>query len=516
MRNLPLLLLALSLASTAQAKVTLASLFADHAILQREKPVPVWGWADPGEKVTVSFAGQKKEVKGDAHGKWIATLDPLQASAHPQELIVAGSNTLRIKDVLVGEVWLCSGQSNMGLTVSRALNAKKEIAEANEPLIRMYTVQSGPATTPQEQCLGPWQLTTPANVPSFSATAYFFGRHLFADLKVPIGLINSSVGGTAIEAWTSMEAMRGQRELQKTLQSWDDAIAQYEKPENQAKNEAALAQWKANTSKDKSSRPPTLIGRSPTDTNRPANLFNGKIAPLIPFAIRGAIWYRGESNSGKGPLYAVQLPLLIKDWRSRWREELPFAWVQLPNYLKKIDAPQGPATWARLREAQAKTLSVANTGMTVNLDIGEEGNIHPQNKQEIGRRLSLWARAKVYGEKIPYSGPLYESHEIKGSEITIHFQHTNGGLKTSDGAKELQGFAIADEAQNWRWAKAIIQGDSVVVSSPEIKQPAAVRYAWANNPNVNLVNGADLPAGPFRTDDWPLDNESMPMRAAKK
>jgi len=521
-RNLSYLLLALGLASTAQANVTLSSLFADHLVLQREKPLPIWGWADPGEKVTVSFAGQQKAAKIDTNGKWLVTLDPLKASDQPQDLTVTGAHhqTLTVKDVLVGEVWLCSGQSNMGMTVKGVTNADKEIAEANYPLIRMYSVGSGSAVEPQDKCRGQWQVTTPATVGGFSASAYFFGRNLFADLKIPVGLINSSVGGTAIEAWTSMDVMKDKPELQSVLKSWNDSIAQFEKPENKAKYEEALAKWKADAAqaaaaKTPAPRQPAPMGRNPLDGNRPANLYNGKIAPLIPFAIRGAIWYQGESNAGNGPLYAVQLPLMINDWRARWQEEFPFAWVQLPNFLKKEEAPEAPSTWARLREAETKTLSLPKTGMTINLDIGETANIHPRNKQEIGRRLSLWARAEVYGEKIPYSGPLYQSHEIKGSEVILHFQHADG-LKTTDGAKEVKGFAIADETQNWKWATATIHGDTVVVSNPEIKQPAAVRYAWANNPDINLVNGADLPAGPFRTDDWPMDNHSLPIKTVKK
>jgi sialate O-acetylesterase len=509
-------LVALGLPFTAKADVSLPVIFTDHLVLQREKPVPVWGWAEANEAVTVKFAGQTKTIRANAEGKWKISLSAMQASDHPQELTVSGRNTIVVKDVLVGEVWLCSGQSNMAMNVSGVVDAEKEMAAADFPLIRMFFVQSFTALTPQEKCQGVWQVSSPKTIPNFSATGYFFGRELHQSLKVPIGLVNSSVGGTAIESWTSTEVMKDKAELKPMFEQWQRDIALFETPESKAKNDATKKDWqdkvkKAQAAKQSPPWMPALVGRDPLDANRPANLFNGKIAPIVPYAIRGAIWYQGESNAGNGPLYAMQLPLMINDWRTRWGEAFPFAWVQLPNFMKRETAPDAASNWARLREAQTRALSVPDTGMSINLDIGDAGNIHPLNKQEIGHRLALWARAKVYGERLPYSGPLYERHEIKGSEVVIHFNHTDGGLKTSDGSSELKSFAIADEAQHWHWGKARIDGDQVLVSHPDIKTPTAVRYAWANNPEVNLINGAGLPAGPFRTDDWPMDNSSLPI-----
>ncbi len=520
MRASFLLLLVLGLAFTANATVTLPVIFTDHMVLQRERPVPVWGWAEAGREVNVKFAGQVKATKADKDGKWKVMLDPLKASNDPQNLMVSGQNTVVIKDVLVGEVWLCSGQSNMAMTVKGVQDAEKEIAAANFPLIRMFFVQSFTATSPQEQCQGVWQACSPRTIPNFSATAYFFGRNLHQTLKVPVGLINSSVGGTAIESWTSMEAMKDKAELQPLLEQWRKDVALFEQPENMAKNEAAKKQWQeavkaAQAAKQPAPPQPVYVGREPLQPNRPGNLFNGKIAPIIPFAIRGAIWYQGESNAGNGPLYATQLPLMIRDWRTRWGNEFPFAWVQLPNFLKREAEPGAASHWARLREAQSKSLAVPKTGMSINLDIGDAGNIHPLNKQEIGRRLALWARAQVYAEKIPWSGPLYESHEIRGNEVVIRFTHAEG-LKTADGSTTLKGFAIADATQKWQWAEARIVGDHVIVSHPGIQTPMAVRYAWANNPDVNLINGTGLPAGPFRTDEWPMDNFSMPLKSGAK
>lgn len=520
MRTLLLSFFVLGLVVTTRAEVSLPAIFKDHMVLQRERPVPVWGWAEAGGTINVKFAGQVKTTKADKQGRWKVALDPLKASADPQNLTVSAKNTVVVKNVLVGEVWLCSGQSNMAMNVKGVMEAEKEMKAAEFPQIRMFFVQSFTATTPQDQCQGVWQACSPRTIANFSAAAYFFGRQLHQTLKVPVGLINSSVGGTAIEAWTSMETMKKQPELQPLLDQWGKDVALFEQPDNLAKHEAARKQWqeeskKALAAKQPAPPQPAFVGRDPLNPNRPANLFNGKIAPVIPFAIRGAIWYQGESNAGNGPLYAVQLPLMIRDWRARWGAEFPFAWVQLPNFLKRETTPDAPSTWARLREAQTKTLSEPNTGMTVNLDIGDAGNIHPVNKQEIGRRLALWALAQVYGQKIAWSGSLYESHEIKGSEVVIHFKHANG-LKTTDGTPAVKGFAIADETRHWQWAEARIQGDQVVLSHPAITKPQAVRYAWANNPEINLVNAARLPAAPFRTDDWPMDNASKPAETAAK
>lgn len=510
-------LLVAGLAFVVRAEVTLPAIFKDHMVLQRDKPLPVWGWADAGREITVKFGPQTKTTKTGKEGRWKVVLDPLQTSNEPQNLMVSAQTSVAVvKDVVVGEVWLCSGQSNMAMTVKNVKDAEKETAAANFPLIRMFFVQSYTATSPQEKCQGVWQACAPQTVPNFSATAYFFGRALHQSLKVPVGLIHSSVGGTAIESWTSMAAMEKQPEVQPLLEHWRSDVALFEQSDNLAKNEAAKKEWQeavkaAVAAKQPPPPTPTYTGRDPLHPNRPGNLFNGKIAPIIPFPFRGAIWYQGESNAGNGPLYATQLPLMIRDWRTRWGAEFPFAWVQLPNFMKRETEPEAPSTWARLREAQTQALSVPNSGMTINLDVGEEKDIHPKNKQAIGHRLALWARAKVYGEKIEWSGPLYDSHAIKGREVAIQFTHADG-LKTTDGGAVVKGFIIADESHHWQWAEARIDGKQIIVSHPSIQSPTAVRYAWANNPEVNLVNSAGLPAGPFRTDDWPMDNASKPLK----
>lgn len=517
MRTCLMVILGTGLTLCAHATVTLPAIFKDHMVLQRDQPIPVWGLAEAGHEINVKFADQTKITKADKNGRWKVVLNPLPASIDPRILRVSGQSTVVVRNVLVGEVWLCSGQSNMAMTVKGVAGAEKEMAAADFPQIRMFFVQSFTATTPQEQCQGVWQACSPRTIANFSAAAYFFGRELHQTLKVPVGLINSSVGGTTIESWTSMEAMQKEPQLQPLLKRWQQDVDLFEKPDNRAKNDASKKQWQdaakaALAAKKPAPRQPAYVGSDPLNPNRPGNLFNGKIAPLIPFAMRGVIWYQGESNAGNGPLYAIQLPLMIRDWRTRWGAEMPFAWVQLPNFQKRETDPMAPSTWARLREAQAKAQATPHTGMTINLDIGDAANIHPTNKQQIGHRLALWARAKVYGEKIQWSGPQFESHAIQDGKVVVHFQHADG-LKTADGSVAVKGFAIADETKHWQWAEARIEGKQIIVSHAGIQKPVAVRYAWANNPDVNLINGSALPAAPFRTDDWPMDNASLPPKS---
>ena len=491
------------------ADVKLPALFSNHMVLQREAPVPVWGWAEPGESVTVSIAGQTKTVVTDADGKWRLKLENLSAK-EPVTLTAKGKNTITVEDVLIGEVWLASGQSNMQLQVNVVTNAQAEKAAAKFPQIRMFTVERRATVMPQSDCGGKWVVCDPETVGGFSAAAYFFGRELHQKMAVPVGLINSSWGGTPIETWTSMPAQEGQKELEPVFAIWKARTSvPFDEAKAKAQYERQQAVWAINSEKAKAAgKRPAAAPKPPVhprwDKNHPANLFNGMIAPLIPYAIRGGIWYQGENNShGEfAKLYATQLPLLIQDWRQRWKEgEFPFAWVQLPNFKKRSEDPSSPSDWAVTREGMLHSLSVPNTGMAVTIEVGEEANIHPKDKQTVGKRLALWARAKVYGEKIPFSGPLPAGHKVNGGEVTVSFTHTDGGLVAKGG--ELQGFAIAGSDRRWFWARARIEGDKIVVSSPEVKVPVAVRYAWADNPDCNLYNGAGLPASPFRTDELP-------------
>ncbi|MCX6895174.1 MAG: sialate O-acetylesterase [Verrucomicrobia bacterium] len=503
------LLLAALLASAAALHATelkFAAVFTDHAVLQRDVAVPVWGWADAGAEVKVEFAGQTKTAAADASGKWAVKLDPLKVSAEPQTLKVtatASKATVELKDILVGEVWLGSGQSNMALLVLAAKNFEQEKAAANLPLVRMFKEESTAATAPQTDGKGEWKVCSPETVGGFSATLFFFGREIHKTLGVPVGLINSSVGGTPIESWISPEAQHASEPLKPFFAALSDEKKKEESSAADAKPryERALANWAAATKKAKAENKPAP--RKPRDPVATAakkgdvgGLFNGKIAPLIPYAIRGAIWYQGEANTKgfKAPFYQHQLPLLVTDWRTRWGYEFPFAWAQLPNFSGENDQPT-------VREAMLKTLALPKTGMGINIDIGEEKNIHPKNKQEVGRRLSLWALGTVYGQKVPAtSGPLPAGSKVNGGEVELSFTHTDGGLVAKDG--NLKGFVVAGADKAWKPATARIAGDKVIVSSAEVKSPVAVRYAWENWPTCNLYNGAGLPASPFRTDDW--------------
>ncbi|MBI5774997.1 MAG: sialate O-acetylesterase [Verrucomicrobia bacterium] len=493
--------LCLAQCPSIRADVKLPAIFGDHMVLQREAAVPVWGWAEPGEPVTVSVAGQTQSTTAGVDGTWRVKFSNLQADG-PTTLVVKGKNTVSFQDVLLGEVWLGSGQSNMAMTVNRAKDFEREQAAAKWPLVRMFKEESASATTAQSEGKGRWTICTPDTVGGFSATLFFFGRELHKSLGVPVGLINSSVGGTPIESWIAPEAQRASKELQPFFTAAEKDNAGIATEAAVKKYEAELAQWKADAkkakaAKQKAPRAPRNLADVKARKVNVGGLFNGKIAPLIPFTIRGALWYQGEANStpAKAPFYEAQLKLLVTDWRARWGYEFPMAWAQLPNF--------GGAgrDWPAVREAMLKTLALPKTGMGINIDIGEEKDIHPKNKQEVGRRLSLWALGTVYGKKVPAtSGPLPAGHEVRGGEIVLSFKHTDGGLVAKDG--ELKGFVIAGEDKQWKPATARIEKDKVIVSSPEVKKPLAARYAWENFPACNLYNGAGLPATPFRTDDW--------------
>jgi sialate O-acetylesterase len=468
----PLALLTLGafllVARLAAAEVRLPAIFSDHMVLQQDTTVPIWGCADPGEEVSVAIAEQRKSVRADTDGKWKVELNQLRPG-QTLTLTVKGKNTVIVNDVLVGEVWLGSGQSNMQFAVRRAQDLEKEKQTANFPQIRMFKVESGAAATAQPDCKGSWLVCTPESVIDFSAALFFFGREIHQALGVPVGLINSSVGGTPIQLWISPEAQRAAPELKQFF--------------------AAIPETTNTAGANSGKKPKTQIL---------GGLFNGKIAPLIPYALRGVLWYQGEANTKsveRARYYEHQLPLLITDWRKRWGQELPFAWVQLPNFAKGGDG------WCVVREAMLKSLKLPRTGMAITVDVGEPDNIHPKNKQEVGRRLSLWALGAIYGKKVAsISGPLPAGHQIKGSEMKVSFQHADGGLKAK--GVELKGFSLAGEDRQWHPAQARIAGAQAIVSSAEVKQPVALRYAWQDNPDCNLYNGAGLPASPFRTDDW--------------
>jgi sialate O-acetylesterase len=493
-------IVSLAPARSARAEVVLPDLFSEHMVLQSGTSANVWGWASPGEKVTVTLGSQTQSATADVTGKWklkLGNLPPGQSGT----LTVKGKNTLLIPDVIVGEVWLCAGQSNMAFGVGG-----QEAKPPTLPDFRVFTEESKGEGEPQEKCKGAWVLCSPETVKQISGTAYFFGKNLHENLKQPVGLIVSAVGGTRIESWTSTEVQRRVPELKPQFDALAEKLSRYNPVTAKAAKEKQLAAFQELVEKAKAAgtRPPNPpSAQYDPRASGPGNLFNAKIAPLIPYTLRGAIWYQGEANAEtvqEGRFYGRQLPMLIRDWRSRWEQgDFPFAWVQLPKY-------QHPkfSGWREVRESMLKALELPNSGMAVMIDTGEPEKIHPNNKRETGRRLSLWALAKVYGQDIAYSGPLPAGNTVRGSEIEVSFKHANDGL-TAQGGKPLKGFLIAGDSRVWHPAAARIVGDKVLVSSPEVKSPKAVRYAWENVPDCNLFNGAGLPASPFRTDDWPTE-----------
>jgi len=496
-------LMAFVLALPVVADVKLPAIVGDNMVLQAGMQAPIYGWADPGEDVTVTFRGQTLTATAGDDGKWSVKLAPLTAGG-PDEMGIAGKNAITLRNVLAGEVWVCSGQSNMGMTVQGVNNAPEETAAATYPQIRLFTVARRPSPTPEADTQGSWVECSPQSVPGFTAAGYFFGRTLYQDLNVPVGLINSSWGGTMAEAWTTHGSLEANEMFAPVLQRWADGERNY--PQQKADYDTKLADWKKRQEDAKAANQP-FTERAPNPPffdqkqHMPAGLYNGMIEPLIPFGIRGAIWYQGESNAGRAYAYRTLLPTMIQDWRTKWGEgPFPFYIVQLANYMARKDVPAESA-WAELREAQTMTAAnVEHSGQAVIIDIGDATNIHPTNKQDVGKRLALIALAKDYGKAIEYSGPLYDSMAVEGNTIRVRLTHAEGLV--AKGGEPLKGFAIAGEDRKFVWAGAKIDGSMVVVSSAQVAAPVAVRYDWADNPDGNLYNGADLPAGPFRTDEW--------------
>lgn len=443
------------------AEVKPNPLFSDGAVLQRGQNVPVWGTANDGEKVTVEFGGQKLDATAKG-GKWRVDLKPLEAGG-PFTMKISGENTVTVNNLMVGEVWICSGQSNMDFRFKGAASAKEEGPKAKYPKLRMFTVNKVTSPTPQAEAKGSWVECSPETVGTFSAVGYFFARDLHEKLGVPVGMIHTSWGGTPAQSWTSAEGFGDIAEL--------DGYAKQSR-ENLVKF---------------ATTPP----EKPLGPHTPSSLYNAMVEPLVPYAIKGAIWYQGESNAGKAKEYRTLFPAMIADWRAKWKQgDFPFYFVQIAPFKGQP---------AEIREAQLLTLAKSkNTAMAVTTDVGEENDIHPKKKQPVGHRLALAARALVYGEKIEYSGPLYDSMKAEGAKAVITFTHIGGGLVAGGG--ELKGFTIAGADGKFVPAKAEIKGATVVVSAEGVAEPKAVRYGWANVPDVNLFNKEGIPASPFRTD----------------
>ena len=673
--SLPLRLALAAAISTASAwaDVHLPAIISDHMVLEKTARVPIWGKADPGEEVTVTLNGQSAKATADAAGKWMATLDLKTSASGPFDMTVEGKNKLSLADVVVGEVWVASGQSNMEFTVARGLGAEQEIAQSANPLLRQFFVKRNPTSEALEDTEGAWIAAAPATTAAFSAVGYYFAKKLQNELKVPVGFVHTSWGGTPSEAWTSVEAidsvpdLKAARErLWTTLkeypekkQAFIDGIGAWVKENGRedkpvadaaafAGDDVSTEGWipvkvpgtvtaaglpdagaiwlrkeinlpakptanlslslpvdgfdsvywngkliKQTTFQDfpglgsirrygpfdippaevkkgknvlavrlyepvspakffgepkagplslggdwlakaefgfpaldaqKIAAAPQPLANPPGPQNVASYLFNGMIHPILPYAIRGAIWYQGESNAWRAYQYRTAFPLLIADWRKQWKQgDFPFYFCQLANYMAKKPDP-GDSMWAELREAQSSTLKLPNTGQAVLIDLGEAGDIHPRNKKDVGERLALIALARDYQQSHPYSGPVYDSLKIADGKAVLSFKHAEDGLvakplpetydvksQTNETAplvrnspgSQIEGFAICGEDKKWVWADAKIQGSTVVVSSDKVTAPVAVRYAWADNPTCNLSSTAGLPASPFRTDDFP-------------
>ena len=499
------ILFLLTLGALAHAEVKLNALFADHAVLQRDRPIPIWGEAAVGEKITIKFAGTQTKTVADADGRWRVNLPALHASPESRELEVRGSNVITLHDVLVGDVWICSGQSNMerqlGLRSGQLPldNWEQEVAAANYPLIRHFAVARTPSDTPQSDTAGHWDVCSPQTVAQFTAVGYFFARDLLKAGHAPIGLIHSSWGGTPAERWISREVIAA--DFPDVIAAQQKAVADYAPALEKYKNDepALLKKWDEDSATAKAAgKPEPRKPAPPRDPsvlqNQPSVLYQGMIAPLQPYAIRGVIWYQGEANVSRSEQYRRLFPALIRDWRSRWGQgDFPFLFVQLAPYHG--NSPE-------LRDAQLYTWrTTPNTAMAVTTDVGNADNIHPTNKAPVGARLALAARALAYGEPVEYSGPRFTTMSVEGARAILHFDHIGGGFVAQGGV--LRGFTISADGKTFVPATAEIAGDTVVASASIVTTPTAVRYGWASVPDVNLFNREELPATPFRTDEPP-------------
>ena len=476
----------------AVADVTVPNIFSSSMVLQRDQPNAVWGKASPGEAVTVSIDSQKHSTTADSDGLWRVTLEAL-AVGQPRELVISAKNEIRLKDVLVGEVWICSGQSNMQWSVSNSTNFALEAAAANYPQIRMINF---PQVGSQEPIWShddrQWMVCSPQTVGGFSAVGYFFGRQLYQTLGVPIGMINNAWGGSACEAWINRETLSADDQFAPLMNRW-------------AENEQRFQDLSAKADRDDNENKQLAgLGNQMRGNSRPGNIYNGVLKSHLGYGIRGAIWYQGESNAGRAYQYRELFPLMISSWRKEWGQgDFPFYWVQLADFMAERAEP-GDSAWAELREAQTMTMSkLPHTGQAVIIDIGEGKDIHPRNKVDVGMRLARWALANEYGLPIAFRSPQFKSMEVAGNKAVLTFDFVGRGWRPFD-VRELRGFTVAGDDKKFVNAEATLTKDGrIEVWADSIEKPASVRYGWADNPICNLYSLDDLPLTPFRTDDWP-------------
>lgn len=497
------------------SEVTLPNLISSNMVMQRNTEVPIWGWGSPGEEISITLNSEEGTTLHtlstvvDVDGNWQVKL-PSMDTGGPYMMRIVGNNTLELRNILVGEVWICSGQSNMQWSVNASKDKEKEIAAAKYPNIRLFYVPRRASGFLQHNVTAEWKKTNPETIPNFSAVAYYFGRKLHKDLNVPIGLINTSWGGTRIEPWTPPTGFAAVPALKSISEEIDRVQSHYRQnlPTKIKEIEEWVDKTKIALETDATLTQLPVINHPFNNHTRPTAIYNNMIHPLIPFAIRGAIWYQGESNVREGMLYHKKMKALIHGWRKVWQQgEFPFYFVQLAPFNYDRNAARrgikpNPFVLPKLWESQIASLSIPNTGMVVTTDISNINDIHPKNKQDVGYRLALWALAKTYDkEGLVYSGPLYKAFEVKADTIHIRFDHVGGGLMSSDG-KPLTWFEISGEDKQYHDAEAIIEGDTIIVSSQSVTNPIAVRFGWNQVAEPNLVNKEGLPASPFRTDSW--------------
>jgi len=517
------LLLSLALAPGLRAELKLPAIIGDHMVLQQKQANPIWGWDAPGTKVTVNFAGQSKPAEAGGDGRWTVKLDPVPANATPQTISIAGSSKREIQDVLVGEVWMCSGQSNMGFTLSNDWNGDIEAAASKLPNLRLIKVPQVGTQKLQNDFKGEWKASTPDSAKSFSAVGFFFGRYIHEILGIPVGLIDNSWGGSAAEAWVRRETIENDPRFKTLMENTVKRESDVQTEKAKADFEKATTKWKEQVEELKAAglKPGQQMPRAPQapeawlkGNQRPGNIFSGVVHPTLGYGIKGVVWYQGESNASRAYEYAALFPFMIEQWRKEWKQgDFPFYWVQLADFMAEKLEP-GDSTWAELRESQTKTTKLPNSGQAVITDLGEGKDIHPKNKQDVAARLVRWALVKDYGMKFAYRSPEFKSMEIQGGKAVITFDCFGSFLRPFD-VKEAVGFAICGEDKVWHPAKGDVLGkDKVAVSSDKVAAPVAVRYAWSDNPVCNLFSNEGLPVTPFRTDDFEMITKPKPAPAA--
>lgn len=532
-RILILLALGFMLPTLASAELSLPQFFSDHMVLQRERPAPIWGTATPNATVTLELGDASATTKADSDGKWRVGIQTGQANATGMTLTISsGDESIKINDVLIGEVWFASGQSNMAYTMKGSPAYNDLVAQSDHPAIRMFNAATTTAVEPQDDIPGQWSVCTPETVPGYSAVAFFFARKLHQELGVPVGVIKSAWGGKPVETFTSRQALKTLPGTKALVDAAVEADKVYDPEKAMVAHrarmdqwESAMAAWRKKPAADRGRAPrKPATPKRPLDTEgKPGVLFNAMIHPFVGYAMRGAIWYQGEANAKPGAVpYDQTLPLMIRDWRDRWNDDFSFYFVQLANFRSPSTEPGTPDPWALLQDRMRLILDTTpKTGMAIINDVGNATDIHPKNKKDPGERLARWALAKDYGKPIVYSGPLYRDSKIQGNAIRVTFDQAGIGLASRDG-EPLKRFEIAGKDQQWHWADATIAGkDAVLVRSDDVPAPVAVRYAWASNPEgANLVNSEGLPASIFRTDAWedvvatPVVNNAQSQRRA--